>query len=349
MLSNGIEREFAENVFEQIRGFGEYGFPESHAASFAHIAYCTAWMKCHYPVVFTCALLNAWPMGFYSPATIVQDGKRSGIRFLPVDVLKSGWYCRLEKDGVEGENDLRYAIRMGLRFVRGIGELDYEKIETARATGTDTLSRFLEGAALPSDSLENLARSGALLSLGENSRSTLWKVMGKESSRMKTGGPDVALPELLLQVGDDGLSFNDLDDFEQIIWDHAYAGHSTNGHTLEPYREQLSGMGLPDAVSVNRLKHGRRASYAGLVICRQLPETAGGVLFMTLEDETGFVNCIVWERVFKQYRSAILANSFLGVTGKIQAEKGVVYIVVEKAWKPKINVRRAEHQSHDFR
>ena len=342
MLDNGIEREFAEKVFEQIRGFGEYGFPESHAASFAHIAYCTAWMKCHYPVVFTCALLNAWPMGFYSPATIVQDGKRHDIRFLPVDILKSQWYCLLEEDGVEGEGDFRYAIRMGLRSIRGMGELDYENIETARSESIDTLTRFLEETPLPSDTLENLARSGALLSLKCNRRSALWKVMGPNTP---PEGSDMAL----FQVAEAEPVFEDLDNFEQVLWDHAYTGHSTNGHTLEPYRDQLKSLGLPDAASVNRMKHGRRASYAGLVICRQLPETAGGVLFITLEDETGFVNCIVWEKVFKQYRSAILANSFLGVTGDIQSEKGVVYVVLDKAWKPEISVKRAKHQSHDFR
>ena len=349
MLVNGIEREFAEKVFEQIRGFGEYGFPESHAASFAHIAYCTAWMKCHYPVVFTCALLNAWPMGFYSPATIVQDGKRHGIRFLPVDIIKSQWYCMLEEDGIEGEDDLKFAIRMGLRSIRGIGELDYEKIATARSGGMDNLTRFLEETTLPSDSLENLARSGALLPLGENRRSALWKVMGKPQIDLKPDSSAEESVENLFWVVEDELAFNNLDDFEQVLWDHAYTGHSTNGHTLEPYRDELTNIGLPDAVSVNRMKHGRIASYAGLVICRQLPETAGGVLFITLEDETGFVNCIVWERVFKQYRSAILANSFLGVTGKIQSEKGIVYVVLDKAWKPKISVKRANHQSHDFR
>ncbi len=358
MLANGIEREFAENVFEQIRGFGEYGFPESHAASFAHIAYCTAWMKTHYPVVFTCALLNAWPMGFYSPATIVQDAKRKGLRFLPVDVLASGWFCVLEKgrrddrqdlstDG--GNDDRRYAIRMGLRFVRGIGESDYKKIETARSEGIGNLTRFLEGTTLPADSLENLAKSGALLSLGKNRRSSLWKVMDKGSAQAgkeaSTSGPDGPL----IAMDEEAFAFGKLDSFEEVLWDHAYAGHSTSAHALEPYREQLAEMGLPAAESVNMMRDGRNASYAGLVICRQLPETANGVLFLTLEDETGFVNCIVWEKIFKQYRSTILANSFLGVTGKIQSEKDVVYLVVDKTWMPKIRVRRTEHQSHDFR
>lgn len=348
MLANGIGREFAENVFEQIRGFGEYGFPESHAASFAHIAYCTAWMRCHYPVVFTCALLNAWPMGFYSPATIVQDGKRKGIRFLPADVSVSRWYCTLEDDGAGGKDDRRYAIRIGLRFVRGLGELDYEKIETARSAGMDNLVRFLTETNLASDSLENLARSGALLSLGENRRSSLWQVMGKGAVQ-RENNYGCEPEEMLFSLDEEDIAFRDLDNVEEVLWDHAYTGHSTNGHTLEPYREQLTATGLPDAVAVNNKSDGRETSYAGLVICRQLPETAGGVLFLTLEDETGFVNCIVWEKVFKQYRSVILANSFLGVTGKIQSEKGVVYIVVDRAWKPKLQIRRTEHESHDFR
>ncbi len=353
MLAKNIRREFAEQVFEQIRGFGEYGFPESHAASFAHIAYCTAWMKCHYPVIFTCAILNAWPMGFYSPATIVQDAKRHGIRFFPVDILSSEWFCTLEIDGVssgsEGTADMKYAIRMGLRFVRRVGETDYEEIAKARAGGVDSLLGFFERVGLSSDTMESLAQSGALMSLGENRRGALWEVIGQGSGARSASSPAEQAEGKLFSSEELLPSFSDLNDIEQVLWDHAYTGHSTNGHPLEPYREKMKSLGLPDAETVNRGKNGKQISYAGLVICRQLPETANGVLFITLEDETGFVNCIVWQKVFQQYRSVILANTFLGVAGKIQADKGVSYVILDKAWKPDLNVRRASHQSRDFR
>jgi error-prone DNA polymerase len=353
MLAKKIRREFAEQVFEQIKGFGEYGFPESHAASFAHIAYCTAWMKCHYPVIFTCGILNAWPMGFYSPATIVQDAKRHRIRFLPVDILSSRWYCTLESDDVRAASgdtiDMKYAIRMGLRFVRRVGETDYEEIAEARERGLDSLVAFLEHAGLSSDTMESLAQAGAFSSLGGNRRSALWEVIGKGASAAAKPSTMEPTEDRLFSIEEQLPEFSDLNDIEQVLWDHAYAGHSTNGHPLEPYRTKMKDLGLPDAQTVNRGKDGKQVSYAGLVICRQVPETANGVLFITLEDETGFVNCIVWQKVFQQYRTVILANTFLGVSGKIQADKGVLYVIPDKAWKPELNVRRASHQSHDFR
>jgi error-prone DNA polymerase len=171
--------------------------------------------------------------------------------------------------------------------------------------------------------------------------------MGKETktSSSLTG----AASEKLFSLEEMLPSFSDLNDIEEVLWDHVYTGHSTNGHPLEPYRETMKESGLPDAETVNRAKDGRTVSYAGLVICRQLPETANGVLFITLEDETGFVNCIVWQKVFQQYRTIILSNTFLGVTGKVQADKGVLYLVLDTAWKPDLKIQRAPHQSHDFR
>lgn len=346
MLANDIKREFAEQVFEQIRGFGEYGFPESHAASFAHIAYCTAWLKCHYPEVFTCALLNAWPMGFYSPATIVQDGKRHGIEFLQVDIQKSDWYCLLEEPSDSTRYGHRYAIRMGLRFIRGLGEGDFESIQHARDNSFSNLEEFIKLTRLRSNILQNLAQSGALASVGLDRRSAYWKTLVSDEYQKRD---DPKKRNAIVDVSEPLLKFSDLRDEERILWDHAFAGHSTNGHPLEPYRNQLAETGLPDAFTLNQNKAGSKVSYAGFVICRQIPETANGVLFITLEDESGFVNCIVWKRTFEQFRTVILANTFLGVSGKIQADKGVVYLIVQKAWKPKLNIKKPPHQSRDFR
>ena len=344
MLKNDIAREFAEQVFEQIRGFGEYGFPESHAASFAHIAYCTAWLKCHYPVVFACGLLNAWPMGFYSPATVLEDGKRHGVLFLPVDILKSNWDCRLEhiKEGTDLHTpDSFFGIRMGIRYVRGVGEQDFEKIEASRMDCPQDLATFLRKANLASDVLENLAQSGALSSFGETRREVLWGVLNKNKPG-KQSGSELFTPTEPVPL------FEQLDSPDAIYWDHAFSSHSTHGHPLEPYRRAIADIGLPDASTFNNLQDGESASYAGLIICRQLPETAGGTLFITLEDETGFVNCIVWKKVFQEYRTVILSNDFLGVSGTVQAQSGVTYLVLNKVWKPNLSIQRAAHTSRDF-
>ena len=344
MLKNDIAREFAEQVFEQIRGFGEYGFPESHAASFAHIAYCTAWLKCHYPVVFACGLLNAWPMGFYSPATVLEDGKRHGVLFLPVDILKSNWDCRLEhiKEGTDLHTpDSFFGIRMGIRYVRGVGEQDFEKIEASRMDCPQDLATFLRKANLASDVLENLAQSGALSSFGETRREVLWGVLNKNKPG-KQSGSELFTPTEPVPL------FEQLDSPDAIYWDHAFSSHSTHGHPLEPYRRAIADIGLPDASTFNNLQDGESASYAGLIICRQLPETAGGTLFITLEDETGFVNCIVWKKVFQEYRTVIISNDFLGVSGTVQAQSGVTYLVLNKVWKPNLSIQRAAHTSRDF-
>ena len=349
MIAKGIERKFTEQVFEQIRGFGEYGFPESHAASFAIIAYATAWLKCRYPTVFTCSLLNAWPMGFYSPATIIQDAKRHGIEFMPVDILSSSWECRLVpkgnnnsshssamKDPDRNPEDKKFCIRMGLRFVRGMGENDYERIVKARSRGLTNLETFVNASRLSEDVLINLSQAGAFQSFGVSRRSAFWQALGKRGETMDGPESNPAEGNWLVSVEETIPEFTLLNDVQTISWDHLFTGHSTRGHPLEPYRAELKDHGLPDAWTLQGFKDGQDASYAGLVICRQRPGTASGVLFITLEDETGFVNCIVWPKKFEEYRPVILTTTFLGVSGKIQAEQSVVYLIVESVWRPSI-------------
>lgn len=340
MMRKGIAREFAERVFDQIRGFGEYGFPESHAASFALIAYCTAWLRCHYPAEFTCALLNAWPMGFYSPATIVEDARRHGLEVRAVDVSSSDWECTLES---AGDASQRFAVRMGLRYVKGLGEGDWKRIEAARRAGVSRLADFVAASGLDEAALEALAAAGALQSLGVQRRDALWSVTGASRLRaaaaadaLGLGDPEIA-PEL------EGLTA-----YEEISWDYGASGHSTRGHPLAPYREELAGRGLPDAAALSAVADGSRASYAGLVICRQRPSTAGGVVFMTLEDESGFVNLVVWEKVFAANRKVILTSPVLGVTGNIQSRDGTVHLIVESCWKPQLSSAPARAASRDF-
>ncbi|MFP4484520.1 MAG: error-prone DNA polymerase [Spirochaetaceae bacterium] len=423
MVAKGIAGEFAERVYDQIRGFGDYGFPESHAASFALIAWSTAWVKYHYPDVFACALLNAWPMGFYAPSTIVEDAKRHGVEIRPVDVCYSEWECTLERAGAPQEGPVStggvdpgsragcgslrgaasppFAVRMGLRYVRGMSRADFDRVAPAReaapatvketrtggtaGAGAPALREFVRKSRLDSDVLETLARAGALRSFGVKRRDALWRVLGKRddnASRYVHGGrsvpagrdevvgadgsstavsseaepasvptPFTQLPVGDLDAFDDAQThprFSELNDFESVAWDYGTTRHSTEGHPLESYREALSKRGLPDARRLNDTANGRRVSYAGIVICRQRPGTASGTVFMTMEDETGFVNLIVWKKTFEEYRSLIITSSFLGVSGRLQNEDGVAHIIVDSVWRPQVDTAPVTPRSRDF-
>jgi error-prone DNA polymerase len=338
MCARGIEREFAERVFEQIRGFGEYGFPESHAASFALIAYATAWMKRHYPDVFACSLLNAQPMGFYSPATIVGDAKRHDVEIRPVDVERSLWDCALEP--VPRGGPPRFSVRMGLRYVKGLGRRQWERIRDARGERAFvSVEDFVDRTGLNEGAVSRLAEAGAFAGLEKDRRAALWQVRGAA----RTPRPDLAL------AGDERApDFRALDSFETIDWDYRTTGHSPRGHPLAPLRARLRARRLPDARGVAAMPDGRRVRYAGLVICRQRPGTASGVVFMTLEDESGFVNVVVWSRVFDEHAVLIKTASFLGVTGKLQVQDGVTHLVAESFWLPRVDARPRSGKSHDF-
>jgi error-prone DNA polymerase len=337
MQAKGIAVEFAERVFEQIRGFGEYGFPESHAASFALIAYATAWLKCHYPAEFACSLLNAQPMGFYMPATIVEDAKRHRVVVRSIDVQASEWDCTLEKCGESVDG---FAVRMGLRYVKGLGEREWEKIVQAhRVAEFASLQDFARRTGLDEGSLSALAEAGAFDSLQIDRRTALWDVR----RLARTQKESLPLPARERQPG-----FTSLSDFEEVGWDYRRTSHSARRHPLEPMRASLIRQGLPDARTVAAMKNGAKVRYAGLVICRQRPGTAGGVVFMTLEDETGFVNIVVWESVFQRYSVLAKTVSFLGVGGKLQVEDGVVHLVAEELWEPRVELKPASTRSRDF-
>ncbi|MBI5432098.1 MAG: error-prone DNA polymerase [Planctomycetes bacterium] len=332
MQKKGIAREFAERVFQQIQGFGEYGFPESHAASFALISYAGAWLKCHYPAEFACGLLNAQPMGFYSVATIVEDAKRHDIEFRPVDVTRSAWDATLEHDGE------RRAIRMGLRFVKGIAERDAALLVARRGEAPFAdLADFERRSELDRRALALLAEAGALATLERARRTALWQVEGL--ARAERDALFVAETQAPL--------FAELTEFEEIDWDFRRTSHSTRGHPLVPLRQGLRSLRLPEAAAVNRLANGKRASYAGLVICRQRPGTASGVTFMTLEDETGFVNVVVWPKVFERFETLVKTEAFLGVRGKLQVEQGVAHLVASSFFRPALGAPEGP-ASRDF-
>lgn len=336
MIAKGIAREFAEHVFDQIRGFGEYGFPESHAASFALISYATAWLRCHYPAEFVCGLLNAQPMGFYTPATIVQDAIRHGMQVRPVDACRSMWNCTLEPLPDGG-----FAVRMGLRYVKGLSAQHGQSIEQARADGPlRDIQDAAERTKLDERTLVMLAQAGAFERFEPDRRKALW-----EAKRVARTKPvPMNLPEVELKT-----SFLPLTPMQTASWDYRTTGHSPRAHPLAALRGTMERLGLPDARTVAALPDGQLTRYAGLVICRQRPSTANGVVFMTLEDETGFVNVIVWRDVYEEFRVVAKTSSFLGVSGAVQSQDGITHLVARKLWVPHLSTRPQEVQSRDFR
>ncbi len=355
MVEDGIPLDFAERVFLQIRGFGEYGFPESHAASFALLAYVTAWLKCHHPAVFTCAMLNAWPMGFYHPSTLVDDVKRHGITVLPIDVLKSDWDCTLEPIARKG-----WGIRMGLRYIKGLGQRERDAHQRARNEGAyQDLADFVRRTQMNKRALTRIAESGALASLGFDlarldRRSAIWELHRLANEVLQ--GLDWETKEEPLSETKFAF-FEALERDEAIAWDYRSSLHSTAGHPMEAYRERLIEAGYPEASAIANIKSKQRIRYAGLVICRQRPATATGVVFMTLEDETGFVNVVIWNDIFEKHKLVAKTSVFLEVRGQLQEESGVVHLIAESIRdlasilkKPSIEKERTEvpSKSRDF-
>jgi error-prone DNA polymerase len=332
MIARGLSREYAERIFQQIQGFGSYGFPESHAAAFAHLAYVSAYLKCHFPVEFACALLNSQPMGFYSPSVIVSDLKRHGASILPVDVQVSCWDCGVEQGG----------LRLGLRLVRGLGESVGKAIEAGRPYRS--IENLVDRAALPSRALIPLAAAGALRSLpgAAGRRDAIWRASaaahpeGALFRGAPSVEPEVELPRL--QLG------------EELALDAHYGSAFPGHHPMELCRENLARHGV---LSARELKEaplalaGRAVTVAGLVITRQRPESASGVVFMTLEDETGHVDVAVSSEMFRRNQSLLRAAGALTVRGTLQAD-GLARSVSLQQAKPLLVEFDAEVPSHDF-
>jgi error-prone DNA polymerase len=344
MVQHGIPQDFAERVFSQIRGFGEYGFPESHAASFALLAYITAWLKCHHPEVFLCAMLNAQPMGFYAPATLMEDAARHGVLSLPIDVNHSEWDCTLALTDVPGAGEggaafsRQLAVRMGYRYVNGLGVLEQQKL-LGLPRPIRSVEDFVKKSQLSLRALVALAEAGAFDSLGVTRREALWRVRAaaRGARDPMLSEPGSSTPPLAL------LSLP-----EQVMWDYRAAEHSTRGHPMAPLRPWLVERGLVCAGDVRDLPHGKRVDCVGLVICRQRPGTATGVVFLTLEDEQGFVNVVVWNNVFERYQRVLRTASLLGVRGTIQAADGVVHLIAEELYVPTLTLGSYVHPSRDF-
>ncbi|WP_295371099.1 error-prone DNA polymerase [uncultured Pseudacidovorax sp.] len=315
MTSRGYTREFAESIFEQIKGFSEYGFPESHAASFALLVYASCWLKCHFPAEFLAALLNSQPMGFYTPSQLVQDAQRHDVPVLPVDVSFSDWDCTVQRPGARRPDGSRPrpAVQLGLRLVHGLSKAAGERIEHARAQALFTsVLDLARRAGLDRGELDKLAAADALASLSGHRRQQVWdaaaaRVPGALLAEASEEREEEAAPEL-----------PEAAEGEAVVWDYRATGLTLRSHPLALLRPQLYRTGALTAAQLLRVADGAVVRACGLVTLRQQPETAKGVLFLSLEDETGPVQVICWPKVKEQYRQLLDRAALLLVKGRWQ-------------------------------
>jgi error-prone DNA polymerase len=324
MLSRGYGRAFAEQIYAQILGFGEYGFPESHAASFALLVYVSAWLKHHEPAAFFAALLNSQPMGFYAPAQLVREARRQGVEVRGLDVRHSDWDCTLESGSGPGRRP-DPALRLGLRLAKGLSQAGAERLAAARAQGPwGSVTELAHRAELDRGDLRALAAADALAGLAGlagNRRLAAWKVAGITSPLPLAPAPSEPSTLPLLSPPTEG---------EAIVGDYASLGLTLRRHPLALLRGNLDRRRLLCAREVGEVPAGARVATAGLVINRQRPGTASGVTFVTLEDETGFVNLVVWRQLAERQRDVLLSARLLGVEGEIQRESGVTHLVARR-------------------
>jgi error-prone DNA polymerase len=344
MVANGYERDFAARCFKQIEGFGTYGFPESHAASFALLVYVSAWMKCRYPDVFCCALLNAQPMGFYAPGQIVRDVREHGVTVHEVDINFSDWDTSLVshlqprqlKDHLHPRHgsmhDDIYAthdLRLGFRQVKGLNADDMHCLVAKRETGYDSIRDLWLRTQISQSSLQCLAEADAFRSLGLDRREALWVVKGLnragdkddlpllKSLSFKAREPDAGLPPMLMG--------------EHVVEDYRMLSLSLKAHPVSFVRARLTVRKIVRTEELAQMAPGGRVTVAGLVLVRQRPGSAKGVIFLTLEDETGIANAIIWPKVFETLRPVVMGARFIAVTGRLQNESGVIHVVAERA------------------
>jgi error-prone DNA polymerase len=328
MTARGISPPAQEQIVKSITSFALYGFPESHAASFALIAYASCYLKARHPAAFLASLLNAWPMGFYHPATLVKDAQRHGVDVFPIDVLRSGWKCRWERNGV----------RLGMRFVQGLRESTGRKIEEEQSLAIFADSGDLaRRCALRSDELTLLAHAGALASLNLTRRAALWQV----AKIARPSGPLLASIPV-----DDPSPLPEMTREEETAADYETVQMTTGPHLIQHWREKLDACGILSAAQLTRLPDGERVRTAGAVIVRQRPGTAKGFVFLTLEDETGLCQAIIRPNLFKENRAIVVGSGSLVVEGRLQKQDGTLSIKADRFW----TLSELEAvPSHDFR
>jgi len=323
MLARGYELSFAQQIYQQIQGFGEYGFPESHSASFALLAYVSSWIKCYYPATFVCALINSQPMGFYPPAQLVQDLRRHGVAVRPLDVMVSAWDCTLEDDP-DVDNQEKKALRLGLCLVKGLSQKAARRLLRARSMGQFlNVEDLVRRADLAQPDADALAAADALHGLSGDRFRAFWDVSGVEE-----------VPELFESIASDfgqhsaaTLMLPRPAEAQDVLADYNHVGLSLRRHPLSLWRAHLDRYQVSKAAELVVMPDGMKIKTAGLITCRQRPQTASGVTFLTLEDESGFVNVVVWSSLLERYDREVHEASVLGVTGRLQQADGVTHVV----------------------
>jgi len=339
MVARNYSRDFAERCFKQIEGFGSYGFPESHAASFALLVYASAWMKCRYPDAFACALLNSQPMGFYAPAQIVRDAREHGVAIEEVDVNRSFWDSTLTEAALAAPHprhasmrgDIRstHKIQLGFRQIKGVSEADMGQLVALRDKGYDSVRDLWLRAKLSPSALEILAGADAFRSLGLDRREALWAVRGLNRAGDRDDLP--LLKGLSWRAVEADARLPPMPLGEHVVEDYRHLSLSLKAHPVAFLRERLAQKKILRSEELATLRNGIRASVAGLVLVRQRPGSANGVIFLTIEDETGTANIIVWPKVFEALRSIVLGARLIAASGRVQIEAGVIHIVMERA------------------
>jgi len=332
MLERGYSEAFAEQIFQQIRGFGEYGFPESHAASFALLVYVSAWMKRHHPAAFCCALLNSQPMGFYQPAQLVQDAQRHGVKVVPADVRYSNWDCTLENG----------SLRLGLRMVKGMREASAGRIEQARgAQAFRDAQDLATRARLDRHDLAVLAEAAALRGLAGHRHRARWEIAAVEK-------PVDDLLQGHTPSSNDPVSIRPASEIDNTRADYASTGLTLGRHPIALLRRVLKHRRAITARELHERPHGSRVRACGLVTMRQRPMTASGTIFLTLEDETGFVNTVIWPRLFEKQRTEILAASVLAVDGVMETDGDVHHLIASRVHDFSFLAENLQSRSRDF-
>jgi error-prone DNA polymerase len=329
MIAHGYEREYAEQTFRQLEGFGSYGFPESHAASFALIAYASSWLKCHHPDVFSAALLNAQPMGFYAPAQIVRDARDHGVDVRPVCVNASRWDCTLEPAGEED----RFAVRLGLRMVRGFANSHAATLIAARAdkpyTSIDDLWRR---TGVPAAALVQLAEADAFRpSLQLARREALWGIKALRDEPLPLfAAASVREAKTVPELHEPPVKLRPMTAGGEVVEDYGHVGLTLRSHPVSFLREDLRRQRIVTCAEAMQARDGCWLETAGLVLVRQMPGSAKGVIFITIEDETGIANLVIWPKLYERQRRVILSAGMMAVHGRIQREGEVVHLVAHR-------------------
>lgn len=342
MVANGYQRDFAERTFKQIEGFGSYGFPESHAASFAKIAYASSWMKCHHPDVFCTALLNAQPMGFYAPAQIVRDARAHGVEARPVCINQSDWDTRMVPEGHARPRHAGFCgsdedwagmrpVRLGMRIVQGLAQADAQALLNARAAGPFvSIEDAWRRSGVKPAALERLARADAFQALGLDRRQALWAIKGLGQKPLDLfGAADVRARATVPESVEPAVDLLPLTAGREVVEDYRATQLSLRAHPVAFLRERLAARRIARCADLIAMKDGARAEVAGLILVRQRPGSAAGVVFVTLEDETGIANAVLWADRFEAHRRIVMSATMLAIRGRVQKEGIVIHLVAE--------------------